>query len=106
MATDPTVVGRGRTPATRDRPRRLTTETKAAWKTTEFWVFLILAAGVLIASHVITGDNNPPGQSADPFTSDQAWLYVTILGVGYMVARGLAKSGSRDPYWDRSEDRD
>ena len=33
----------------------------------------------------------------------QAWLYVTVLTVGYMVSRGLAKSGSRDPY---SEDRD
>ena len=28
----------------------------------------------------------------------QAWLYVTVLTVGYMVSRGLAKSGSRDPY--------
>jgi len=27
---------------------------------------------------------------------------VTILTVGYMVSRGLAKSGSRDPY---TEDR-
>ena len=27
-------------------------------------------------------------------------LYATILTVGYMVSRGLAKSGSRDPYWD------
>jgi hypothetical protein len=25
---------------------------------------------------------------------------VTILTVGYMISRGLAKSGSRDPYWD------
>jgi hypothetical protein len=28
----------------------------------------------------------------------QPWLYVTILTVGYMVSRGLAKSGSREPY--------
>ena len=27
--------------------------------------------------------------------ADQAWLYVTILSVGYMISRGLAKSGSR-----------
>ena len=26
----------------------------------------------------------------------QAWLYVTILTVGYMISRGLAESGSRD----------
>jgi hypothetical protein len=30
----------------------------------------------------------------------QVWLSVTILTVGYMLSRGLAKSGSRDPYWD------
>jgi hypothetical protein len=28
----------------------------------------------------------------------QAWLYATILTVGYMVSRGFAKSGSREPY--------
>jgi len=27
---------------------------------------------------------------------------VTILTVGYMVSRGLAKSGSREPYTDDS----
>jgi hypothetical protein len=26
------------------------------------------------------------------------WLYATILTVGYMISRGLAKSGSREPY--------
>ena len=85
---------------TKDRP------IPDAWKAAELRIFLILAAGVLIASRVITGDNNPSGQSSDPFTSDQAWLYVTILGVGHMIGRGLAKAGSRDPYWDRSGDRD
>ena len=30
----------------------------------------------------------------------QAWLYVTILTVGYMISRGLAKAGSRDFYDD------
>jgi hypothetical protein len=34
--------------------------------------------------------------------ANQAWLYVTLLTVGYMVSRGLAKSGSREPY---TEDR-
>ena len=35
---------------------------------------------------------------AGGFGARQAWLYVTLLTVGYMVSRGLAKSGSRDPY--------
>ena len=32
------------------------------------------------------------------FGAKQAWLYATILTVGYMVSRGLAKAGSRQPY--------
>lgn len=74
------------------RPRRLSTETKAAFKTTEFFAFLAAVVAVLIAAAMI--DNSDAGG----FGARQAWLYVTILTVGYMVSRGLAKSGSRDPY--------
>ncbi|MFD9404784.1 hypothetical protein ACFWA4_38915 [Streptomyces sp. NPDC060011] len=35
---------------------------------------------------------------ADHFRGDTAWLYIVILTVGYMIGRGLAKSGSRDHY--------
>ena len=35
---------------------------------------------------------------AGGFGARQAWLYVTVLTVGYMVSRGLAKAGSRQPY--------
>ena len=31
----------------------------------------------------------------DYFQADKAWLYIVILSVGYMVSRGLAKSGTR-----------
>ena len=31
----------------------------------------------------------------DVFLADKAWFYVTLLTVGYMVSRGLAKAGSR-----------
>jgi hypothetical protein len=74
------------------RPRRLSTETKAAFKTTEFFAFLGAVVAVLIAAAVI--DNSDAGG----FGARQAWLYVSVLTVGYMVSRGLAKSGSRDPY--------
>ncbi|HVI19338.1 MAG TPA: hypothetical protein VM712_13230 [Gaiellales bacterium] len=74
------------------RPRRLSTETKAAFKTTEFFAFIAVVIGVLIAAAVIDETN------AGGFGARQAWLYVTILTVGYMVSRGLAKSGSRDFY--------
>jgi uncharacterized MAPEG superfamily protein len=81
--------------------RRLTTETKQAFKTTEFYAFLAAVVGVLIAGNAIEIAEG----GTDYFTADKVWLYVTILTVGYMVSRGLAKSGSRDPYWD-DRDRD
>jgi len=73
---------------------RKSTETKAAFKTTELMAFLAAVAGVLIAAAIVD-ESNAGGMGAK-----QAWLYVTILTVGYMVSRGLAKSGSRDPYTD------
>jgi hypothetical protein len=76
------------------RTRRLSTETKAAFRTTEFFAFIGVLIGVLIAAAVIDESD------AGGFGARQAWLYVTVLTVGYMVSRGLAKSGSRDPYTD------
>jgi hypothetical protein len=84
-----TTAGEHRAPV---RTRRLSTETKAAFKTTEFFSFLAVLVGILIAAAVIDETD------AGGFGARQAWLYITILTVGYMVSRGLAKSGSRDPY--------
>jgi hypothetical protein len=74
------------------RVRRLATETKASFKTTEFFAFLAVLAGILISAAVVDQAN------AGGLGAKQAWLYATILSVGYMVSRGLAKSGSRQPY--------
>ena len=80
----------GRNGQTDDRPaRRLATETKASFKTTEFIAFVAMVIGVLIAAAVVDEAD------AGGLGAKQAWLYVTILTVGYMVSRGLAKSGSR-----------
>ena len=57
--------------------RHKSTETKSAYKTTEFSMIV--------------------DQS---FGADPAWRYVTYLTVGYMISRGLAKAGSREPYRD------
>ena len=73
---------------------RKSTETKAAFKTTELIAFVVAVAGVLIAASIVD-ESNAGGMGAK-----QAWLYVTILTVGYMISRGLAKSGSSDPYTD------
>ena len=45
--------------------------------------------GVLVASFLV--------QEAS-FGADHAWRYVTYLTIGYMISRGLAKSGTGDPY--------
>ena len=80
--------------ATATVPARRTTETKAAFKTTEFVVYVVAVVGVLLASYLV-GDADGRG---DVFLADQAWFYVTLLSIGYMVSRGLAKSGSRERY--------
>jgi hypothetical protein len=83
---------------------RLTTETKHSVKTTEFWAMVAIVAGILIASAIIgQGDGNGRA-NVDAFPASRAWLLVAIVGVGYMVSRGLAKAGSRDPYWASEDD--
>ena len=75
--------------ATRERDAGLerSTETKASTKTSEFFVYVIAAAAILIASLVVDG-----------FNATEGWMFFTYLTIGYMISRGLAKSGSRDPY--------
>jgi len=73
---------------------RADTETKTAFKTTELWVYLLSVVGVLIASQVVGTEE---GQN-DYFTAERAWLYIALLTIGYMISRGLAKSGSREPH--------
>ncbi len=74
--------------ATRERDADVrSTETKASTKTSEFFVYVIAVAAVLIASLVVDG-----------FNATEGWMFFTYLSIGYMISRGLAKSGSRDPY--------
>jgi hypothetical protein len=80
-----------RVPA-RQSSRRLSTETKASFKTTEFFAYLAVLAGILIAGLVVESSNT------GGLGARQVWLYATILTVGYMISRGIAKSGSRQPY--------
>lgn len=79
--------------ATYRTDRRISTETKASYKTTEFVFYIIAVLGVLIASLVVDG-------SPADFGAQEAWFYVTLLTIGYMVSRGLAKSGAREHFDD------
>jgi hypothetical protein len=80
--------------------RRLATETKHALKTTEFYAYVVTFVMILIAGNSIGSAEGGP----DRFAANDVWLYITILTVGYMVSRGLAKAGSREPYWSDSGD--
>jgi di/tricarboxylate transporter len=64
-------------------------ETKPAYKTTEFIIYLLAVIAVLIASAVVDKGDNGQG-----FSAQTAWMFITWLTIGYMVSRGLAKSGS------------
>lgn len=73
-----------------ERPvRRVHIETKPAFKTTEFYVWLVVSIAILVAAAVT--DNGDDGQG---FGADHAWMYVAVVTVGYLVSRGLAKAGS------------
>jgi hypothetical protein len=92
MTTTDSTTDAPRYTAGANTPRRSTEtkETKSAFKTTELVVFVLSVLGVLIAAAVT--DNGDDGQG---FGARTAWLYVTLLSIGYMISRGLAKAGSR-----------
>jgi hypothetical protein len=65
-------------------------ETKHALKTTEFWIYMAAVGAVLLASQLV-------GRNAfhlDYFRADKAWFFITLLTLGYLGSRGLAKAGS------------
>ena len=82
--------------------RRLTTETKQAFKTTEFWAMLGVIVAILVSAAAINGGDTG---GTDEFIARNAWLYVSIVAGAYLISRGLAKSGSSDPYTDTDDDR-
>jgi hypothetical protein len=91
-------------PVRRDsRIRRLTTETKQAFKTTEFWAMVGVVVAILVSAAVIKGGDT---NGTDEFIARQAWLYVAIVAGAYFISRGLAKSGSSDPYIESRDDGD
>lgn len=58
-------------------------ETKPSFLTTEFYAMVGVIAAVLVAAY-----------QADNFEAPRAWTLVAAVAIGYMISRGLAKSGS------------
>ena len=77
-------------------------ETKPSFKTTELIIYVVAVLGVLIASQVVGDRANNDG--TDIFAADKAWWYITLLTIGYLVSRGLAKAGSRSSDTDPRTD--
>ena len=59
-------------------------ETKNAIKTTEFFAMVAVNAAILLAAWV-----------SDSLNDVRAWTLVAAVSIGYIISRGLAKSGSR-----------
>src|SRR5687768_12709666 len=67
------------------RPRRVyPIETKPFFLTSEFVGAVLAIAGIAITA-----------ASSDSFGAWRAWILIAAITVGYMVSRGIAKSGTR-----------
>ena len=77
--------------AHRSTEHRTFTETKLGFKTSEFLVMVAAVLAVLIATYA-DGD--------DTLTQNDGWRYAAWIAVAYIVSRGLAKLGVREPYDD------
>ena len=73
----------------RDPIRYMDVETKPFFLTSEFAVAVAAVAGIAITA-----------ASSDAFGAWRAWILVSAVTIGYMLARGIAKSGSRTPSYD------
>ena len=59
-------------------------ETKNAFKTTEFFAMVGVIAAILIATAV-----------SDSLNDVRGWTLIAAVAIGYIVSRGLAKSGTK-----------
>jgi hypothetical protein len=84
MATTDSTTGRRTAGALSYGRARRADETKLSLKTTEFWAMAGVIAAILIASAV-----------SDTLGDVRAWTLVAAVAIGYMISRGLAKSGTK-----------
>jgi hypothetical protein len=66
------------------------TEAKNGFKTSEFYVMLVFVAGVLLATYA----------DKDTLTHSDGFRYAAFAVAAYLISRGLAKLGVREPYRD------
>jgi hypothetical protein len=74
-------------------PRMFPLETKPFFLTSEFAVSLLAVIGIAITA-----------ASSTSFGAWRAWVLITAVVVGYLVSRGIAKSGTKSNSWDPREE--
>ena len=57
----------------------------------EFLMMLIFVVGVIVAAYA---------SSADALSREDGWRFASFVAAAYIVSRGLAKLGTREPYTD------
>jgi hypothetical protein len=78
------------------RPRRVyPIETKPFFLTSEFVAAVLAIAGIAITA-----------AASDAFGAWRAWILITAVTVGYLISRGIAKSGTRSHADDPRENFD
>lgn len=77
---------------TRTTGVRQFTEAKNGFKTSEMYVAVALIVAILIATYV---------NSNDSLGHVQGWLFASIVAAAYIISRGLAKLGVREPDRER-----
>lgn len=70
-------------------PRVRSTETRKSFRTTEFMAFVVISALIMLSAF-----------TQEAFDVDHAWTLVAIITSFYMLSRGIAKAGSREPRYD------
>lgn len=71
----------------RRTPRQLSTETRPSIRTSEFLVLMVASLAIIIAAYL-----------DDAFNVEHGWTLFAVVATGYIVSRGIAKAGSREPY--------
>jgi hypothetical protein len=70
---------------------KVSTGHQSAYITIELILYLIASFAIFITAAVIDeGDNNPG------FGASEAWFYVTLLTIGFLVSRALSKFAGRN----------
>ena len=70
---------------------QVSTGHQSAYITVELILYLLTTLGIFITAAVIDERDNAQG-----FGASEAWFYGTLLTIGFLISRGLAKIGGRN----------